>query len=825
MSAAAALACAPAACFHCGSALPAGAALSLAIDGVARPMCCPGCLAVATAIVDQGLADYYRHRTGRAVNPEQLVASSAEELRAFDDEEIARGFARREPDGTCTATLSIAGARCAACAWLIERRLRRRPGVLDVAVHLTSQRAQLSWDPRVVRLSELLDDVAQVGYVARPYEPDRDEQRVRAERHRSLRRLGVAGLGMMQVMMYAIALYAGALQGIDEPQRALLRWVSLVVTTPVVCYAASPFFASALRDLRNRQLGMDVPVALAIGGAYLASAWSVLRGAGGVYFDSVCMFAFFLLLGRHLETEMRRRSDELARRLLNGAPRTARRVGALGEEIVATRQLAPGDRVRVREGEAIPADGVIVEGQSSVDEVLLTGEPFPHARFPGDRVIGGSQNVESPLVIEVQRSGAESTLSWIVALLDRALADRPATVRAADRVGRWFVATVLALAAAVTCYWWRVQPDRAFEIALALLVSTCPCALSLATPAALAAATAALARAGLLVTRGHVVEGLARVTDFVFDKTGTLTRGEIELVAIRPLAAARESECLEIARALEEHSSHPIARAFFAFGGPRERFVRPRRAVSRRTCSDAATRTGLGVEGVIAGVRYRLGRVDWALALAPGSRVPPFEEADVAVLLVGEHGPVAWFGLRDELRPAAPRLIAQLRERGIRTHLLSGDPSPGASRVAQRLGIAYARSGVSAAQKLAYVRDLQARGAVVAAAGDGVNDAPVLAAAQISVAMGGGSDLARARADCVLLGGDLGALARAVGWSRRTHRVIRENLAWALLYNLAILPLAGMGLVAPYAAAIGMSLSSLLVVGNSLRLREMRLDP
>jgi Cu2+-exporting ATPase len=822
MSSATAIAGAVEACFHCGLAVPPGSAHSVTIDGVERSMCCPGCQAVATAIIDQGLDDYYRHREGPGVNPEALSPSSAEESRSFDDEEIQRGFARCDPDGIKRATLSIEGISCAACAWLIERQLRRRRGVIDVSVHLGSHRAQLAWDPAVAKLSELLTAVTEIGYVAHPFQPDREEQYARDQQRRMLRRLGVAGLGMMQVMMYAVGLYAGSFQGIDDRHRLLLHWVSLIVTTPVVFYAASPFFTNALRDLRSRRLGMDVPVAIAIGGAYLASVGSMLRGAGEVYFDSVCMFTFFLLLGRYLEARMRRRSDEFSRRLLRGAPRTARRVGPTGEEVVACRLLVPGDWIRVREGETIPADGIVVEGHSAVDEALLTGEPLPHPRLPGDPVIGGSQNIESPLVISVTRTGANSTLASIVALLDRAQAERPATVRAADRAARIFVAVVLGLTAAVTFYWWHAQPDRAFEIGLALLVSTCPCALSLATPAALAAATNGLARRGLLVSRGHVLEGLARISDFVFDKTGTLTRGELELVAVRPLGEESEIECVGIARALEEHSSHPIARAFSRWNGPGARREMETRSESEIVCSEASAVTGSGLSGRIRGVEYRLGRADWALSLVPDSSASLFDEADCAVLLVAEHGPVAWFGFRDELRPGAARLIERLRSRGVRAHLLTGDPSPGATRIADRLGIEEACGGASPEEKLAYVRDLQASGAVIAMAGDGVNDAPVLAAAQISIAMGGGSDLTRARADSVLLEDDLDVLGGAVNWSHKTRRVIRQNLAWALLYNLTILPLAGMGWVAPYAAAIGMSLSSLLVVGNALRLGDVR---
>jgi Cu2+-exporting ATPase len=423
-------------------------------------------------------------------------------------------------------------------------------------------------------------------------------------------------------------------------------------------------------------------------------------------------------------------------------------------------------------------------------------------------------------VISVTRTGAASTLASIVALLDRAQSERPATARSADRAARVFVGVVLGLTAVVTLYWWQVQPDRAVEIALSLLVATCPCALALATPAALAAATSGLARAGLLVTRGHVLEELARISDFVFDKTGTLTRGELELVAVRPLGDESEHACAEIACALEMHSSHPIASALARWSDANSGSAGQRPNPLRAAASGPVTVTGFGVRGLINGIEYRLGRADWALSLAPGAVAPAFEEVDQAVLLVSASGPVAWFGFRDELRPGAIELVQQLGARGIRTHLLTGDPSAGGPRAAQRLGVRSFRGGASPTEKLAYVRDLQAGGASVAMLGDGVNDAPVLGAAQVSVAMGGGSDLTRSRADSLLLGDDLGALARAVPGARKVRRVIRQNLAWALLYNLTILPLAAMGGVPPYAAAIGMSLSSLCVVGNALRLRE-----
>jgi len=782
-------------------------------------MCCPGCQAVAETIVGQGLGAYYERRDAPGTSPAERIPESLAELRIFDDPRVQQGFVSETGDSegdTRRASLAIEGITCAACAWLIERNLGRQPGVREVSVNLTSHRAQLTWDAAQTPLSALLECVSEIGYRARPYEPDRQEALLRGEERRALRRLGVAGLGMMQVMTFAVALYAGALEGMEDRYRDFLRWVSLLVATPIVLYAARPFFAGAVRDLRARQPGMDLPVAIAIGAAYLASAWATVMRTGEVYFDSVCMFTFFLGLGRYLEMRVRHRSDTQARRMLSRLPQTARRLVGGEEEMVPTRALETGDLVVVRPGETIPADGVVREGASSVSEALLTGEDFPRTRGAGERVIGGSQNIESPIVVEVTRSGANSTLATILALLDRAQAEKPPVARLADRVAHYFVAGVLVIAAGVGLAWYFVAPDQAFWVVLSLLVVTCPCALSLATPAALAAATNGLAASGLLVTRGHTLEGLARATHMVFDKTGTLTRGEIRLSEIRPLRALSQQELLAVASWLEHRSEHPIARAFAVEGET------PGQALSAEATSPHSL-PGHGVEGELRGVRHRLGAPAWAIELCPDLPPPTVPGPEGRwILLTDDAGPLAWFGLRDELRADAPAVVEELGELGIEVELLSGDASPSVTRLAGELGIAHAIAGATPEQKVEHVSRLQREGALAVMVGDGINDAPVLARAQISIAMGGGSDLARISADAVLLGDHLGVLSDAVRLARKTRRIVRQNLAWALLYNATVLPLAALGYIAPYMAAIGMSASSLLVVANALRLGEVR---
>jgi len=777
-------------------------------------------------IVAQGLDAYYRHREGRAPNPSDTVPDELRALELFDDPDLQRDFVHPEEGDSLSASLSVEGMTCAACAWLIERHLLRQPGVLTVHVGLTSHRARVAWDPMRTRISAILSAIRELGFGAHPYEPDRQEEMLRREQRQALRRLGVAGLATMQVMMFAVGLYAGALQGISDPMRDLLRFVSLLVATVVVFYSARPFFRAAWRDIRVRQPGMDVPVALAIGSAYAASAWATITRSGEVYFDSVCMFTFFLGLGRYLEGRMRLQSDAQVRGLLSRTPQTARRLGEPGEEQVPVRALGEGDLVSVRPGETIPADGRVIEGESAVSEALWTGEARPLVKGIGDFAIGGSQNMDAPLTLRVERAVGQGTLAIIQSLLDRAQLDKPRVAHMADRLARGFVTAVLIGAAAVGAVWWQLAPERAFWVVLSVLVATCPCALSLATPAVLAAATNRLANTGFLITRGHVLEALSRLDAVVFDKTGTLTNATPKVETVVVLGARDRADVLDRARALEAQSEHPIARAFAALDDATDEL--PAALPVPTPALDVAEREanpGRGVGGRLDGDRHRLGQQSWVSELfddpdAVGDLKPPSD--DESWLLLGNTtGPLAWFSLRTTLRPSALPAVTRLREQGVESALLSGDPSLRAvAEVAEQLGIESVHAGASPEAKVRVMKEMQTGGALVAAVGDGVNDAPLLGQAQVSVAMGGGTDLARVSADAVLLCDDLEALATAIDVARQSQRIIRQNLTWALLYNITVLPLAAGGFLAPYAAAIGMSASSLLVVANALRIHR-----
>ena len=541
-----------------------------------------------------------------------------------------------------------------------------------------------------------------------------------------------------------------------------------------------------------------------------------MTGTGEVYFDSVCMFTFFLGVGRYLEMRIRHRSSSLTRSMIDATPLIARREGEDGERVVPAHALVVGDRFRVRPGESLPADGVVLEGRSAVEEALLTGEPWPRSVASGANVIAGSINVESPILVEATRVGDGTTLASIVALIERAESERPPIARMADRVASVFVTGVLGVALLNWIAWHLMEPERAIWTTLAVLVATCPCALSLATPTAIAAATHALAKAGLVITSGRVLEGLSAADRFVFDKTGTLTRGHPTLARVLPTRGHSESAMLGIAERLERDSEHPFARAL-----ARDEATAP--PLRERAADLIQSIPGFGVEGTLDGTRYRIGRPEWASAgdaEHPSASTP--ESAALAwVLLADESGPLAWFGFEDPIRLDAFSAIEGLRERDLALEMLSGDPSPSAARVADQLGLEVVCSAATPEGKVSRVRALQAEGERVVVVGDGVNDGPFLQAGDVSIAMGSGCDLSRMGADAVLMRDELSLLPRAVEWSGRVRRILFQNFGWAIAYNLLALPLAVSGQLPPWLAALGMSMSSLVVVLNALRLNHL----
>lgn len=816
-------------CFHCQLPVPAGSDISVTIDGEDRAMCCHGCQAVAEAIVAGGMSDFYRYRSASPARPEELVPAFLDQLKAYDKPAVQQHFIEtaippEQVAGEANSrevALILEGIVCAACIWLNERHLGALPGVLSVNINYSTHRARVRWDNSQIQLSEILEAISRIGYLAHPYDPDRQQALIEQQRKTQLRRLGLAGVLGMQIMIFAVAMYSGEWWGIETEFLQLFRWLSLLVCVPLLIFSSRTFFASAWRDIQNRRVGMDVPVALGIGIAFSASVLHTVQGTGAVYYDSVAMFTFFLLGARYFEMSARKRTAEASEALLNLQPAVATRLnnenGIDRQYNVAVAELCVGDRVLVRPGENIATDGIVLEGSSGVNESLLTGESLPVLRSAGDAVIGGSINTESPLIIRVEKIGDDTVLASIQRLLEQAQSHKPAIAQLADRIAARFVSVILLIASGVAVYWWQAGNPHWLAITVATLVVTCPCALSLATPTAITAASGALARIGLLTHSSTALETLARVSDFVFDKTGTLTSGEFTLVKTVTLGKYDQEHCLQIAAALEAGSEHPIAKGIIHATG-----------TASFHASDLRNTAGGGVSGKIDNSIWHLGSPSFIKTVCAAD----FDEAILhqnkiaelsLVALASDDKIHAVFALDDILRDEAVAMIERLHSHQIKTHLFSGDHHAIAQRIADELGIKDVRAGLKPEDKLTAVRELQQQGACVAMVGDGINDAPVLAGADVSIAMGSGTQLAAASADMILLSNHISYLALAHSITRRTLNIIRQNLLWAIGYNIIAVPAAAMGYVEPWLAALGMSASSLIVVLNALRLTRIKL--
>ncbi|WP_325328276.1 heavy metal translocating P-type ATPase [Sulfuricella sp.] len=796
-------------CYHCALPVPASAHYPVVIEGESHEMCCRGCQAVAQTIVDNGLIDYYRHRTALPGVGHEVVPEEVQKLALYDHPGIQKSFVRQEGEHTKEASLILEGITCAACIWLNERHLKQLPGVLQVQVNYATHRARITWDDQAIHLSKILEEIQLLGYNAHPFSAERQETLRRKRRAKDLRRIAIAGLSSGQVMMLAVALYAGAAFGMEDSTAALLRYFSLLLTLPVVFYAALPFYQSAWNALLGKRLNMDVPVSLAVIGAFVGSAWATLQGHGVVYYDAITMFSLFLLSSRFLEHGAQEKSVEAAENLLKLAPAMATKVLDGGQhQPVPVLELNEGDTILAKPGESIAADAEVIEGESTVDEALLTGESRPVPKHAGAQVIAGSINLEGPLLLRVTGVGENTVLAGIVRLLDRAVAEKPRLAQLADRVAGHFTVGLLILTVIVGAVWWWLEPAQAFGIMLSVLVVTCPCALSLAAPTAFAAAGSHLLRHGILLTRGHALETLARVNHVVFDKTGTLTYGKPVLQRTITFSDVDEERCLLLAASLEQASEHPLAQSFLSRVAGTDLIA----------VQEAQNLPGKGVSGSIAGVRYTIGNTALS-GLQPTTLPSDLPEGATLVWLCDERRAMAVFALSDGLRPQASELVVQLKAAGVQVTILSGDAADAVAHVAAEAGIESWQAALRPEDKLKALRELQQRGNVVAMVGDGVNDAPVLAGADVSIAMGGGTQVARASSDIVLLTENLLDIQRALQTGHASIAVMRQNFAWAVVYNLLALPFAAVGMIPPWLASIGMSTSSLVVVLNALRLR------
>lgn len=708
------------------------------------------------------------------------------------------------------SSLRIGGMHCAACANLVEAALMREPGVVEARVSAAAHCASVRWNPDITDAEALRDAVRAAGYEASPDTfADAREARTRESRL-ALWRLFVAVFCSMQIMMLAAPAYFSAPGELSSEYKRLLDWGSWLLSLPVLCFSAAPFFGGAWRALRLGRIGMDVPVSLGIAVAFLSSMGATFAPGGifgrEVFFDSMSMFISFLLGGRYLETRARHRAEQSLEEVTSRRPDAVQREDADGTVVlVPVDRLAPGDRIRVPHGEAFVVDGRVVAGRTQADESMLTGESRPVAKHEGDAVIAGSLNVGGPVTVRADRVGADTRAEAIAALMRAARSQRPAAAALADRWAAPFLWAVLVLAAVAGAAWSTIDPSRVVAVVVSVLVVTCPCALSLAVPSALLAATSAMARQGLLLRNLDAIPGLARVRTLFVDKTGTLTDGKVHCTGVRhPDGAPRERLQMlgGVASSLAAWSTHPLSRALHA--------AYP---ADGTTWSALREAPGLGIEGIDPfGRLWRLGSARWA-----GDQARPPSPGTQAALSV-DRRLVAIFDFEERIRDDTAGAIVALQAQGVRIHLLSGDDPARAERLGQHLALDSARGGMPPEAKLEALRAAQQDGQPVAMIGDGVNDAPVLAQADVSIAMGEGALVARTQADAVLISNRLGDLVRARTLARRTLRIVRQNLWWAAIYNLCCVPLALTGHLPPWAAGLGMACSSLFVITNSLRL-------
>jgi Cu2+-exporting ATPase len=706
------------------------------------------------------------------------------------------------------SVLMVQGMYCAACADAVESALQDLPGVQQARVHAATRRLRVHWDPAITQMSVLARAVGATGYRLLPLQQALSISQRLLETRQALWRLFVAGFCMMQVMMYAWPAYVTKPGDIPADIEQLLRWASWVISLPVVFFASGPFFRSAWRDLQRGRVGMDTPVSIGILITFLASSAATFDPTGPwgseVWFDSLTMFVFFLLGGRYLEHKARDRTAGALDSLMNRLPQACERQGAGGAfETVSIRRLLAGDVVRVSAGQAFPADGELLSERATVDEALLTGESHPLTRLQGQAVVAGSFNLGGPVLVRLQRVGADTRFAQIVRLMEQASTEKPRLAQLADRVAAPFLVMVLLAAALAGVYWWQIDHTQALAVAVAVLIVTCPCALSLATPTAMLASAGALAQRGVLVRRLQAFETLAGVNAVVFDKTGTLTHEGLRLREMSTRSGAAHDHALALAAALAEGSLHPASRAIVAEARARS-LVLP-------LMLERAEVAGQGMKGLGADGPVRLGSADFCGAVLPESDSPVVHLADGT-------GWLASFELQESLRVDAREAVSALRAMGVRTWLLSGDRAESAMRVGEAVGVDRVIAGATPERKLAEVSALQASGLKVAMVGDGLNDGPVLARADTSFALGHAAPLAQAQSDYIIQGGQVMDVVRTLRHARSTLRIVRQNLAWAAAYNAVSVPLALAGCMPPALAGLGMALSSLLVIGNALRL-------
>ena len=819
-------------CDHCLLPVAAKEAVVGDFPGGRRVFCCHECRAIYRMITEEGLGDFYKNRDWKScgipgpLRGEERLRSDVPE----QEPDALAPFIRGDGD-IKEADLMLEGIRCASCVWLNEKVLERTNGVISARVNFATHRALVKWDSTKITLNAIIARMRSIGYLARPFTRAAHEESLKKQNYDLLVRLGTAFFFSMQLMMLSFGLYAGFFQGIDPVSKRWLEFAAFAVCTPVLFYSGWPFLRGAFRGIRNRALNMDALVSLGALSAYFLSIHHMLTG-GEVYFDTSAMIITLVLLGRFLENSAKRTASQAVERLLALQPQDARVVRGQERTMLSVNDVKKEDLVEIRPGEKIPLDGVVVEGLSETDDALVTGESLPAEKSPGSVVIGGSMNGLGMLIIRITRAAPDSTIAQIARLVENAQAAAAPIQRIADRVSAYFIPFVLSVAAGTFFYWSRMQEAGSYSAAMlnavSVLVIACPCALGLATPVAILSGTGSAARRGILIKGGDVLERLHKVDTVVMDKTGTLTTGKMRVTEIRSAECGvrnhklrtlnSELETVLFAASAEQGSEHLLGAAIVDHA--------KEQGIPLLKAEGFQAMPGQGVRAMIAGMPMLVGKrtllekedvvicpeiVAEAEALERGGRTVVYVTRDKALLGI--------IALMDSPKPDAAQAVAGLMDKGVDVVMITGDNQTTAEVIAEATGIGKVLSGILPSGKADEIRRLRSKGNIVAMVGDGINDAPALVAADVGIAMAAGSDVAIESADVVLMRPGLMGVVEAFDLSRRTFRVIKQNLFWAFFYNIAALPLAVSGVLSPIVAAAAMAVSSVTVVTNSLRLK------
>ncbi|HBC57184.1 MAG TPA: hypothetical protein DCZ03_08475 [Gammaproteobacteria bacterium] len=794
-------------CFHCGEWLNGAVKVERQIHGHVRHFCCVGCAAVCETIYTLGFENFYQTRTSHSVSLSE--EPTQRNFMLFNDDELLNQLSTKDQDGNLHAELFIENINCSACIWLLESYFKKYPGVKEFQINFVSHQAHLVWDPLLTDIGKLLEAISSLGFLPKPTTTQSQIDRLESSRH-LLSRVGVAGLFGAQIMMLAVALYFGQASGIETNYQLLIGGISLVLCLPIITYAAHPFFSASWHALKRGHLIMDSSVSLALILAFSASCINLLQMKVELYFDAVAMFVFFLLIARYLEARLSYQTLQSVSLLSTEIPAIAHllRSDHSVEDVLAI-TLKKGDRIQIFPGEMIPVDGKIVQGCSGVDNRLMTGESTPVLSEVGDCVIGGSLNTDGELFIEVSATTRESQLQKLINAVNQSQLSVQANTGVQDKIAAGFIGLVLFLALFTAAYHLIISGKEWLPIMLSVLVVACPCALSLAWPTAQVAGQLKLLKEKILCVDLAALRQCDQLTQVIFDKTGTLTEGRYNILCCETYDDFSKDDCLQIAACLERQSAHPIAHAF-------------KEIQCKWICDDWQAFPGSGISAVVNTEKYYLGKAEWIRNLNPAFAATILANDAVRDLtqiwLATEDTIICHFQLKDVIRADAIDTISALKAQHIHTVLLSGDNQSAVMAVAKCLELDEWHAECTPEQKQSYIKNRQRRGEYVLMCGDGANDSLALAAADISVSLKQGTSLAKISSDFILLNNQLDGLVKILSLSKKSNRTARENMIWALCYNFTLIPIAAFGLVKPWQAAIGMALSSLLVVANSARL-------